>query len=526
MFQVFQEDGGIVIQQPASQLVAQLPDAFALDEGRLTGAPFTLATCLRLSEMGYDPPSPISYSYDWPHDPVLVPYIYEHQYDSARFLTVNPHAYCLNGLGTGKTLTNLWAADYLMKAGYVRKALITAPLSALERAWGDSIYLNMGRTFAVLHGDKARRRKQLARDVDFYIINHDGLTVMEADLLDRDDIDLYDIDELASFRNPTQMQKALFKLIWKRPRPIPWVWGNTATPRPNEPTDVYQQCRLVTPHTVPKYFGQFRDLTMVKRGEFVWTERPDANNVVFQVMKPAVRYERDKCVDLPGETYTYHDVTLSAEQKRAYKEMMNDLATEIAEHGVRAANEGVKRNKLLQIAGGSVYDTKGDAVEIDPGNRIETLLDLIEQCNEKVIVFVPFTEMTHMLHRRIVKHWSAEVVYGDVSKGKRDDIFLRFQQQPDPSVLIAHPECMAHALTLTEASTIIWYAPVDSNETFEQANGRITRIGQVYKANILMLAGCAAERKMYARLQRRQKMQGVLLDMMAQQRTETEDSIL
>jgi SNF2 family DNA or RNA helicase len=72
---------------------------------------------------------------------------------------------------------------------------------------------------------------------------------------------------------------------------------------------------------------------------------------------------------------------------------------------------------------------------------------------------------------------------------------------------------MSHGLTLTEASTIIWYAPVSSNDTYEQANGRITRAGQKYTANIIHLAGSAVERKTYKRLEQRQTTQGVLLDM-------------
>jgi SNF2 family DNA or RNA helicase len=126
---------------------------------------------------------------------------------------------------------------------------------------------------------------------------------------------------------------------------------------------------------------------------------------------------------------------------------------------------------------------------------------------------VPFTEVTNRLHREVSKHWSAATIYGEVPKYERDQIFGDFQQKPDPSVLIAHPQCMSHALTLTEASTIIWYAPIDSNATYEQANGRITRAGQRYVANIIHLAGSSIERNMYKRLQQRQGMQGLMLSM-------------
>jgi SNF2 family DNA or RNA helicase len=76
---------------------------------------------------------------------------------------------------------------------------------------------------------------------------------------------------------------------------------------------------------------------------------------------------------------------------------------------------------------------------------------------------------------------------------------------------------MSHGLTLTEASTIIWYAPIDSNDEYEQACGRITRPGQHYTANIINLAGSAVERRMYKRLVERQKVQGALLEMVERQ---------
>jgi len=72
-----------------------------------------------------------------------------------KFLVENMRAYCLNGLGTGKTAATTWAADYLMEQKVIRRCLIVAPLSTLERVWGDHIYTSLPkRKFVVLHGTK------------------------------------------------------------------------------------------------------------------------------------------------------------------------------------------------------------------------------------------------------------------------------------------------------------------------------------------------------------------------------------
>jgi len=495
-------------------LLAMVPSAFVLEPG-LVGMPHDVDTAARLTRMGVLVSSPIQHYYQFPHDATIYKKIFEHQLITAGFLCNNPHAYCLNSIGTMKTITALWAADYLMSQGIIRRALIVAPRETLERAWGDTLFVHLThRSFAVLSGAAARRKNLLAQPHDFYIVNPDGLPVIQKELAKRDDLDLYIIDELADFRNKTDNWKALEALIYpdKRP-PVPWVWGMTGTPRPQAATDPYHQCRLVTPTTVPKYASMFRALTMSHESTYIWIERPEAQKIIHECMRPAIRYTRDECLDLPGEIHTTYDVVLSAEQTKHYKEIMRDLFTEIQGGKINAVNEGVKRSKLLQIACGVVYDSKGVPHEIDAGSRVEVLLSTIEHINEKVIVFVPFTEVTNTLIKAISKHWSAAVVYGDVPAKERDQIFADFQQKDDPSVLVAHPGCMSRGLTLTEASTIIWYAPVDSNYTYEQANGRITRQGQKYVANIIHLAGSAIERKMYKRLELRQKMQGALLDM-------------
>ena len=76
---------------------------------------------------------------------------------------------------------------------------------------------------------------------------------------------------------------------------------------------------------------------------------------------------------------------------------------------------------------------------------------------------------------------------------------------------------MAHGLTLTTASTIIWYGPSNSNETYVQANGRIERIGKKNVSNVIHIEATDLEHKMFTRLQNKQKLQGLLLDLIQEQ---------
>ena len=76
---------------------------------------------------------------------------------------------------------------------------------------------------------------------------------------------------------------------------------------------------------------------------------------------------------------------------------------------------------------------------------------------------------------------------------------------------------MAHGLTLTSASTIIWYGPVTSNEQYVQANGRIERIGKKHVSNIINIEATDLEHKMFERLRSKQKLQGLLLDLIKEE---------
>ena len=270
--------------------------------------------------------------YLWPRERSLIPQPFAHQRETTAFMVSNPHSYVLNDIGTGKTMSALWTADLLMEVGAGKRALIVAPLSTLERVWGDAMFFHFKhRTFSVLHGSAERRKKLLAQPRDFYIINHDGIGVIAKELRERPDIDIVIIDELAVYRNrQTAKWKVLDALLYGATGgPKPWVWGMTGTPIPNSPEDAYGQCKLITPTTVPKFFTQWRNMVMDHQSTYVWTPRAESLTVVHKVMQPAIRFSRDECLDLPDEIHTTLDVELSTDQTRHYKLMAKELHTEV-----------------------------------------------------------------------------------------------------------------------------------------------------------------------------------------------------
>jgi len=463
-----------------------------------------------LRAMGYSAPAPIRHYYDWPGR--FKPF--DAQLEAAAFLSMHKRGFNLSELGTGKSLSSLWAYDYLRSIGKARRALVISPLSTLERTWADELFQHFPHLeYAVLHGTRDKRLKLLKQDVDVYIINHDGVKIIEKDLQDRPDIDIIIVDEIAqAARNAgTDRWKAINKVV-NRHGHDRLCWGMTGTPTPNAPTDAWAQCRIVVPDKVPPYFNRFKGQVMKQITQFIWVPKKEATGIVHDVMQPAVRFTRDECLDLPPLMYETRTVGLTKEQQKAYKEMVDKLKTQADNGEITAVNEAVKMAKLVQIACGVVYDNKGEERTISSKPRIDETREIVRSAEGKVIVFVPFVSSVNMVAEELRNDFTVEVIHGGVKKDERDRIFHEFQKGKDLKVLVAQPAAMSHGLTLTAASTIVWYSCVTSNETFEQANGRINRPGQKMNNFIIMLEGTPVEQRIYSRLKNKQKMQGALLD--------------
>jgi SNF2 family DNA or RNA helicase len=305
-------------------------------------------------------------------------------------------------------------------------------------------------------------------------------------------------------------------LVTKPPRQ---AWGLTGTPTPNGPTDAWAQCKLMVPDRVPPYFGRFKDSVMKQVTNFLWVPRPNAMDIVHEAMQPSIRFTRDECVDLPECTYITRHADLTVSQTKAYKDMLTQLKAEVDSGEVTAVNEAVKAQKLIQIACGVVYDSNGNKLDIDASPRLEIVREVCEEAGTKVIVFVPFVSVIEKVAEHLKKNgFSVAVIHGGVPKHERDTIFKSFQKAEEPKILVAQPATMSHGLTLTAASTMIWYAPVTSCDTYLQACARITRPGQKHNQLIVNIEGTPIEEKYYKRLMEKEKTQGILLDLVKESR--------
>lgn len=439
-------------------------------------------------------PSPILRAYDWPG--LYKPF--DHQKTTSSFLTLHKRAFCLNEQGTGKTGSVIWAADYLMKQGRIRRVLVICPLSIMDSAWrADLFKFAMHRSVDIAHGSADKRREVINSQAEFVIINYDGVEVV-ADAIEQGGFDLIVVDEANAYKNAqTNRWKTLNRLI----KPDTWLWMLTGTPAAQSPVDAYGLAKLVNPQGVPKFFSSFKDIVMYKVSQFRWIPKATATDTVFNALQPAIRFTKDECLDLPEMTYVNREVVLTKQQAKYYNLMKNRMIMEAAGEEITAVNAAVNLSKLLQISCGAVYSDTKEVVEFDIKNRYAVLKEVIDEANNKVLVFVPFKHAIDLVAQKLKDDGiTAEIIRGDVSATRRSDIFKRFQETPEPRVLLIQPQAAAHGVTLTAADTVVWWGPTSSLETYAQANARVHRAGQRHPSVVIRLMGSNAEKHVYKML--------------------------
>jgi SNF2 family DNA or RNA helicase len=455
--------------------------------------------------------SPIETEYNWPG--MFTPF--NHQITTASFLTLNDRSFCFNEAGTGKTSSVIWAADYLMNKGLVKKVLVICPLSIMYSAWQADVFKTaMHRTAGVAYGDINRRKKIVNGAYDFVIINYDGVAIVKDDIL-QSGFDLIVIDEANAYKTVTTKRwKTLAKLITPQMK----IWMLTGTPASQSPTDAYGLARIVSPHNVPKYYTAWRDSVMQQITRFKWMPKPDSKEKVFNALQPAIRFTKNECLDLPDLVYQTREVPLSPQVNKFYKALKLQMLVEAAGEEISAVNAASKLSKLLQLSGGAVYTDDKNVVEFDVSPRLSALMEVLEETEHKVVVFVPYRHTIQLVSEHLTKEGiSNEIINGDVPAKERSNIINRFQMATNPRILVIQPQAASHGITLTAANVIVFWSPVMSVETYLQCVARIDRVGQVNKMTVVHLQGSEVERKMYAMLQGKVTSHEKLVDLYKQE---------
>jgi SNF2 family DNA or RNA helicase len=424
-----------------------------------------------------------------------------HQIQTSDFLTLHRKAFVFSEPGTGKTLSALWAADYLMSIKHVRRVLILCPLSIMHSAWlGDLSNSIIHRSAVVAHHTQSSRRIEMVQeDYEFVIANYDGLNLIANEIINDGRFDLVIVDEANAYKTPTTNRWKSLRAILK---PETRLWMMTGTPASQSPVDAYGLAKLVNPGGVPNFYTAWRDKVMLKATMFKWVPKPEAKALVLEALQPAIRFTKEQCLDLPPVMTMTRTVALTPQQIKYYNALKDQLMVQAAGETITAVNAAAGVSKLLQISCGAVYTDDKDVVEFDATPRLNELNAILGETDRKVLVFAMFRSSIDTIYTHLTKHTiSAECIHGGVSPTKRADIIRRFQHEPSPRVLVMQPQATAHGITLTAADTVVFFGPLMSVEQYIQCIARADRKGQnAEKVSVYHIESSPIEKKMFSAL--------------------------
>ena len=443
-------------------------------------------------------PSPITKRYTWPGR--FTPM--HHQIETASFLTLHKKSFVFSEPGTGKTLSALWAADYLMNRGDVRRCLILCPLSIMQSAWLSDMNNSIIHRSAIVahHAQATRRIEMIQQNYQFVITNYDGLNLIASEVVNDGRFDLVIVDEANAYKTITTKRWKALKSILK---PETHLWMMTGTPASQSPVDAYGLAKLVNPTGVPMFFTGWRDKVMNKMTMYKWAPKPDAKDLVHEALQPAIRFTKAQCLDLPPVLTMTREVPLTPQQAKYYNLLKDKMLVQASGETISAVNAAAAVSKLLQISCGAAYTDDREIVEFDSAPRLGVLEEILEETDRNVIILALFKSTIDTIHTHLNKRGiPTEFINGTVTPPRRADIIRRFQNEENPRVLVMQPQATAHGITLTRADTVVFYGPLMSVEQYTQAIARADRKGQDSgKVTVIHIQGSPIEKKMFRALE-------------------------
>jgi SNF2 family DNA or RNA helicase len=303
------------------------------------------------------------------------------------------------------------------------------------------------------------------------------------------------IDESTTIKNPkAKRTKNLVKLapMAKYRRIL------TGFPITKAPLDLYSQCYFLHPELLGynSYYAFRARYAITQRRQMgghafdhiVGYQRLDELQESIKYF--STRYKKEDCLDLPEKLYIKRYVELTTEQKKAYEQMKKEAIMILEEETFTTVNVLTQLMRLQQVVAGSLRGPDGNIIKLK-NNRLQSVLDVIEETQGKVVIFGVFHTDIETLAEALQSKYgknSTATYYGNTPQSERQNIITRFQD-PDSELkyFISNPMTGGRGITLTEANVIIYYSNSYDLELRIQSEDRIHRIGQDNKCTYVDL---------------------------------------
>lgn len=421
-------------------------------------------------------------------------------------------------MGCGKTITSIAVAGALYQFGKINRILIVAPLSILG-VWDEEFekFADFPYTLTVLKGGSTKKKEQLEelsdKGLQIVVVNYESAWRLERELL-RYNADLIIADEGHKIKSAQTSVSKSMHTLGDRARYRMLLTGTLIT---NKEIDVFSQYRFINSDIFGTSFYAFRNryFDMLGYGNHTPVFRKYLREGFLKKMHSvAYRVTKAECLDLPEITEEVRTVELEPKAMKLYSNLEKESYTQMAGSEVSAVNVLTRLLRLSQITGGHLTDDEGDDNAVSTA-KLEALSDIVDSAvaeGKKLVVmarFIPeLNDIQELLEKKGIGY---SVVRGGVKN--RDEEIRRFQEDDDCRVFVGQIAAAGLGITLTAASTMVFYSLDYSMSNFEQAKARIHRVSQ--KENCLyiyLIAKNTVDRKVLRSLRNKVDLAKLLVD--------------
>ena len=395
---------------------------------------------------------------------------------------ISPGFALLMEMGCGKTITSIAVAGRAYLIGKIKRLLILAPKSIVT-VWEEefSKFADFPYSLSVLHGSSANKVELLKsipnKGLEVAVVNYDSISLIEKELTVWHP-DFLICDESSRIKNPTaKMSKATYRIA----KVCKYRLILTGTPIQNNPLDFFSQYKVLDDSIFGKSFYAFKNEYAVLgtyNQPIGWRKLPE---LVKKAHSIAFRVTKTEALDLPDTIDEIRPVALEDKAQKLYKAFVKESYMELSKGEVTATNILTRLLRLQQITGGFIRpDEESERYEQISSAKLNALEDIIDTAiseNKKLVViarFIPeIREICKMLDKKKIKYGH---ICGEV-KDRAAEV-ERFQNNPDCMIFVGQLQTVSMGLTLTAASTMVFYSLSYNFADYSQARARIHRIGQ------------------------------------------------
>jgi SNF2 family DNA or RNA helicase len=376
------------------------------------------------------------------------------------------------------------AAGALYIAGHIKRALVVAPLSVVG-VWDEEFgkFAAFDYTLAVLKGSSEKKadtlRHMAGQPLQVVVVNYESAWRLERELAAwKPDLIISDEGHKIKTHN-IAASKAMHRLGTA----AKYRLLLTGTPVTNKAIDIFSQYKFLDPRIFGQSFYAFRNAFFFMTGYGNHTpvlKKSMEAELTRRMHSIAFRATKAECLDLPPTTDIVRKVELEPRAMKLYQSLVRESYAELSGGEVTITNVLTKLLRLSQLTGGFIGSDESSEAEQVSTAKLEVLEDIVDSALEedkKLVViarFVPELDaVCRLLEKKRVNY---SLVRGDVKD--RDGQVARFQNDPDVPVFIGQIATAGLGITLTAASTMVFYSLDYSMSNFEQCKARIHRTGQ------------------------------------------------